>query len=314
MRRSRRIFLTAALTALSLGVCLAQYERGRGRGRGFFSGDHGPLVQTEGGETVNEDTVRTARETARHSVEMPDWTNEPAYDRDVFTFARIIFKSRPGRPSWLGWVNDYPDSDLNLSYRLQQLTSLKVNPDGRVMKLTDPDLFNYPFIFAAQPGGMELRDEERSVLRKYLLGGGVFMVDDFWGDAAWQNFEAEMKLVLPERAWIDLPIEHPVFHSVVNLRGPVQALQVPSLPLWQRGYDPEDPESNSSVFRGRGSREMHVRAWLDDRQRIMVIAAHNTDNGDGWEREGENEVYFKQFSEPRAYPLAIDIIFYLMTH
>jgi hypothetical protein len=94
---------------------------------------------------------------------------------------------------------------------------------------------------------------------------------------------------------------------------PSQALQVPSLPLGERGYDPEDPESPASVFRGRGSREMHVRAWLDDRQRIMVIAAHNTDNGDGWEREGENEVYFKQFSEPRAYPLGIDIIFYLMT-
>jgi hypothetical protein len=59
---------------------------------------------------------------------------------------------------------------------------------------------------------------------------------------------------------------------------------------------------------------MHVRAWLDDKQRIMVIATHNTDNGDGWEREGEDEEYFHTFSEPRAYPLGINIIFYLMTH
>src|SRR5438270_8480815 len=29
---------------------------------------------------------------------------------------------------------------FRLSYRLQQLTSLKVDPDGRVMRLTDPDL------------------------------------------------------------------------------------------------------------------------------------------------------------------------------
>jgi len=54
---------------------------------------------------------------------------------------------------------------------------------------------------------------------------------------------------------------------------------------------------------------MHVRAWLDDRSRIMVIATHNSDTGDGWEREGEDEDYFREFSEPRAYPLAINIIF-----
>ena len=65
---------------------------------------------------------------------------------------------------------------------------------------------------------------------------------------------------------------------------------------------------------GEATKEMHVRAWLDDKDRIMVIATHNTDNGDGWEREGEDPVYFQRFSETRAYPLAINILFYLMTH
>ena len=32
------------------------------------------------------------------------------------------------------------------------------------------------------------------------------------------------------------------------------------------------------------------------------------------EREGESAYYFKQFSERTAYPLAINIIFYVMTH
>ena len=59
---------------------------------------------------------------------------------------------------------------------------------------------------------------------------------------------------------------------------------------------------------------MHVRAILDDQGRIMVIATHNTDNGDGWEREGEYEYFFREFSEKRAYPLGINIIFYVMTH
>ena len=60
--------------------------------------------------------------------------------------------------------------------------------------------------------------------------------------------------------------------------------------------------------------EMHVRAIFDNNGRIMVIATHNTDNGDGWEREGEEDFFFHEFSEKRAYPLGINIIFYLMTH
>jgi len=310
---ANRIFiLGSAIIAISLCLSVAQF-RDRGRFR-FSESDSGPLVRTEGGELVNENTVRTARETAPHSVDWPGWTNAPGFDRDVFTFARVIFKSAPGRPSWLGWINDYPDGDLNLSYRLQQLTSLRVNPDGRVLKLTDAALVDYPFIFMSHPERMELNEDEVRALRGYLLNGGALMADDFWGDRDWAGFESVMKRVLPGRDWSELPIEHPIFHCVFDLHGPINSLQVPTLQRWRRDYDPTNPQSPASGFRGRGSEQMHVRTWLDDKQRIMVVATHNTDNGDGWEREGENEVYFQQFSEPRAYPLAINIVFYLMTH
>ena len=47
---------------------------------------------------------------------------------------------------------------------------------------------------------------------------------------------------------------------------------------------------------------------------MMVIFCHNTDNGDGWEREGEYEYFFHEFSEKRAYPLGVNILYYVMTH
>jgi hypothetical protein len=298
---------------LAVGLCFAQFRRRGGRFP-FMEDDNGPLIHTEGGVLVDEDTVRTARETAPHSVVWPDWTNSVGFESDVFTFARIIFKSRLARrPGWLGWINDYPDGDLNLSYRLQQLTSMKVDPNGRVLKLTDPSLIHYPFIFMSHPEGMILKEEEVQALRNYLLNGGALMADDFWGDRDWEAFEEQMKHVLPGRGWTELGMDHKVFHSVFDLHPPMNRLQVPSLPLWAREYDPSNPQATTSAYRGRGSEEMHVRAWLDDKERVMVIATHNTDSGDGWEREGENEVYFEQFSEPRAYPLAINIIFYLMT-
>src|SRR6267143_5607459 len=91
----RKIFLAGAFAALGAGICVAQYERGRGRG-GFRDGGYGESgswVRTEGSGWVNEDTVRTARETITHSTGTPNWTNAPGFEKDVFTFARVIFKS-----------------------------------------------------------------------------------------------------------------------------------------------------------------------------------------------------------------------------
>ena len=130
------------------------------------------------------------------------------------------------------------------------------------------------------------------------------MADDFWGPQEWASFEHEMQRVLPGRTWTELPKEHAVFHCVFNLDK--DKLQVPPIHSYER--------TGSSSRNGEETREMHVRAWLDDKGRIMIISTHNTDNGDGWEREGENQDYFHTFSEARAYPLAIDVVFYLMTH
>jgi hypothetical protein len=303
------IVLAVGATCLA-GMSVAQFPFDNG----FRGVETGSMVQTEGGEWVNEDTVRTARETAPHSIDLPAWTNPTGFEKDTFVFTRNIFQSALGRPAWLGWINDYPDADLNLSARLQQLTSIKADPDCRVLKLTDTALADYPFIFMSHPEGMELRQEEVRALRNYLLNGGALMADDFWGARSWDHFQDEMKRVLPQRTWIELPLEHPLFHCVFDLRGPMNQLQVPTLQLWRRSYDPAEPESLPSAFRGEGSRQMHVRAWVDERQRIMVLAVHNSDTGDGWEREGEDEVYFHLFSENRAYPLAVNAIFYLMTH
>jgi hypothetical protein len=47
---------------------------------------------------------------------------------------------------------------------------------------------------------------------------------------------------------------------------------------------------------------------------MMAIICHNTDLGDGWEREGMDARYFKEFSEKWSYPMGINIVTYAMTH
>ena len=320
MQKFGLIFL---LLPLAAGIVLAQR---RGGWRGWGGGGDSGIVSTEGRVPVDVDTVRTAREIATHSTDTPVWTNQAAFAHDVFTFVRIIYRRAPNGPgisysaSHWGWITDFPDSDLNLSYRLQQVTSIKVDPNGRVLRLTDPALFDYPWIYMVEPGGLLLKDEEVPILRKYLLNGGMLMADDFWGSKQWDNFERQMKRALPEREFVELPMEHPIFHSVFDLKVPKNKLQIPNI---RQGIHSLDPNSRDygvtweyyhDDYDAEGAKDMHVRAMLDDKGHIMIIATHNTDNGDGWEREGEDDGFFHEFSEKRAYPLAINIIFYTMTH
>lgn len=278
-------------------------------------------VRIEGGGTVDEANVRTARETLSHSTMTPVWTNAVGFERDVFTFARLVFRSGPGsRPvrgygPRLGWWVDYPDADLNLSWRLQQLTSVRTDPDARVVRLEDADLHDFPLLYLEHAGYMELSGAEVERLRGYLGSGGALLVNDFWSQREWDGFADEMARVLPGRDWVDLASSHPVFHCVFDLRGPMHEWRVPTMQFWNTEFDPRDPWSPPHrVDRGEGSEEMRVRVLLDEAGRISVLAIHNSDVSDGWEREGESDFYFNRFSERVAYPLGINILVYLMTH
>jgi len=238
---------------------------------------------------------------------VPDWEVDKDFPTDDFTFVRIFYNpSGGGRGSWRV---DWPDSDLNFSFRLQQLTSLKVNPNPVILELTDERLFDYPFVYFVEPGGggggrgvgLNFTDEEAETLRRYLLQGGFAMFDDYWGEAEWEEFDSEMKKVFPDREPQELPLDHPIFHIVYDLK---EKPQVPSIEYGRRGISYERPDA----------KEVHYRAYFDDKGRMMALACHNTDLGDGWEREGEDESYFREYSEKKAYPMGINILFYVMTH
>ena len=302
------------------GICLAQF---RGRpASGISGGAFGKLVQIEGGAVIDESTVRTARETGSHSTDTPTWTNPPGFEKDVFTFVRVLFQSDSsgsgrgrGFGRQLGWWVDYPDADLNLSYRLQQLTSIRTDPDARVVRFTDPTLFDFPLLYMEHAGYMRLSNAEVEALRKYLGAGGALFVNDFWSAQEWEGFAAQIERARPDGSWVELDMDHPIFHCVFELRGPMHRLRVPTMQFWNEGFDANDPRSEPHrVFRGEGSEEMHVRAMLDEKGRIMILVIHNSDVSDGWEREGENADYFDKYSEKIAYPLGVNIIYYLMTH
>ncbi len=278
MNRRRLVVAIALLTLCCTAVAMAQ--RGRsGRYRNMYGEDG--RVQRNG---------------------VPDWKLDDHFRNDVFTFVRIRYQSMRG---W-AWDTDFPDADLNFSYRLQQLTSIHTDPDGVVLELTDPRLFDYPFIYIIEPGHIYLEEEERQALRLYLLNGGFLMVDDFWGQDEWDGLKRELDLIFPDREPRDLPLEHQIFHCVYDLK---ERPQVPAI-----GFAHQMANGQVYSAQGYGTEEVHYKGLFDDNNRMMAIICHNTDLGDGWEREGEDPWYFKEFSEKKAYPMGINIIFYAMTH
>lgn len=233
---------------------------------------------------------------------MPTWEVEPEFADDVFTFIRVKYTSYG---SWDRWQTDWPDSDLNFPFRLQQLTSLKVEPNSRILELTDPEIFRYPFLYMIEPGDLVFQEQEIAALRRYLLNGGFLMVDDFWGEEEWDNFYREIKRVFPDREPLELPLDHPIFHCVYDLK---EKPQIPSINAAQWG------KAQGITWERHDAKEVHYKGIFDDKNHMMVMICHNTDLGDGWEREGEDPWYFQEFSEKKAYPLGINIVFYAMTH
>ena len=255
----------------------------------------------------------------RRSV--PNWTPNREFSHDIFTFVRIQYSSGyggggygsgygRGRGRGRGfsggsWATDYPDSDLNFSFRLHQLTSMEVDPEGVILELTDPELVNFPFIYIVEPGRLVFSEEEVECLRRYLLNGGFLMVDDFWGEAEWDNFYYEIKRVFPDREPVEIGLSHPIFHAVFDLK---ERPQIPNIDLALRG------RSYGITWERDDARQVHYKAIYDNNGRMMAFICHNTDLGDGWEEEGVDEWYFHEFSENKAYPLGINIVFYAMTH
>ena len=240
-------------------------------------------------------------------------------DMSKLNMARVIYDSEGGMGEayyaydgrvWARWETDFPEGDDNFSHRLAQLTRIQTARFASSRMLTAPDLCDFPLLYMSDPGYMVVSAEEKAAFRSYLAKGGFVWVDDFWGDAEWQQFADVMRQVLPGREWRVLTSEHPIFHTVFDLNDGMP--QIPALPFASPGGSTAEAP-NAHKFPAGSLDEPQMRAWLDDDGRIMVLATHNTDVGDGWEREAYGEWYFETFST-KSYMVGVNVVVYAMTH
>jgi len=121
----------------------------------------------------------------------------------AFTLARI--KYRGGGD----WYND-PSIIPNLLKFMRQNTTMNLANDEQHVELMEEALFAYPVVFLTGHGKITFAPDEARRLREYLLGGGFLYADDDYGMD--KSFREEMKKVFPDKQWVEIPFNHPIYH------------------------------------------------------------------------------------------------------
>ncbi|HVV45691.1 MAG TPA: DUF4159 domain-containing protein [Bryobacteraceae bacterium] len=232
-------------------------------------------------------------------------------EKTEWAFARLMYPQarargfgfRRGGGDWREgnsmWTQDYPRADRHFSRALRRLTRIHVRSVEQPVNLDDgDDVENWPWLYAVQVGQWRLTDAQAAKLREYLLRGGFFMCDDFWGEAQWENFMESMRRVFPDRPVVDIPDDDPIFHSVYDLD---DRYQVPGARYIQTGVT-EKCEGCPPRWRG----------IYDDRGRVMVAMTFDSDLGDSWEW-ADDPGYDEKFSA-LGIRIAVNYIVYAMTH
>ena len=213
-----------------------------------------------------------------------------------FYFTRGVYTS-PWR--WNSWAVDFPKADRQFMAAVNTLVDLNAADRENAVRLDDPNLRRFPFLYILEIEGMSLSRPEVQGLRDYLLAGGFLVVDDFWGQYAYANLVQQLRTVLPEYQIVEIPQDHPIFNTVYRIE---EVIQVPNI---GNGY------SGRRTTECRGC-DVFARGIFDDKGRLMVVINGNTDLGDAWEWF-ERPEYPLQYSS-FAVQMGVNFIVYSMSH
>jgi len=149
-----------------------------------------------------------------------------------------------------------PSSLPNLLRAVRERTSLRTTERERVVRPTDPTLWQLPYLYMTGHGNVLFPPDDVRALRAHLEAGGFLHADDCYGMDA--SFRREIAKVVPERPLADVPYDHPIYHVVYDFAsGPPKIHEHDGLPAQGLG-----------LFLGG---------------RLAVYYTYQSDLGDGWE-------------------------------
>ena len=192
------------------------------------------------------------------------------------------------------WLHEFPRAEQNLMTVLRTLTRIDARTDGSlILTLDDPNLFKHPIAMMWEPGFWVMTDAEAQRLREYMLKGGFVIFNDFELDQ-WDNFEAQMRRVMPGGRWIRLDGTHRVFNSFfrvekIDFPHPINHHLFGFRPLYYGLFEDNDPSG-----------------------RLLAIANYNTNLAEYWQMAGTGFMPIDSSNE--AFKLGINYMMYGLTH
>ena len=136
----------------------------------------------------------------------------PAYD---FWFTRLRYDSGD-------WDVDQR-MPANILTSLVDYTNLRVDPEERVIRLSDPSMLTAPFCYLAGHKLVEFSRAEAANFERYVRNGGFVFVDDCNHDIDGlfaRSFERQMTAIFGATALKKLPNTHPIYRSFFSFDGP----------------------------------------------------------------------------------------------
>jgi hypothetical protein len=149
-----------------------------------------------------------------------------------------------------------PSSLPNLLRAIRERTRLRTTDRERAVRLTDPSLWEVPYLYLTGHGNVLFGPEEVRALRGHLEAGGFLHADDNYGMD--RSIRREIAKVFPDRPLVEVPLDHAVYRVVHP---------------FPRGI-PKIHEHDGLPAQGFG-------IFLGDR--LVLYYSYQSDLGDGWE-------------------------------
>jgi hypothetical protein len=168
---------------------------------------------------------------------------------------------------------------------IKENTNIPIDTEEQVIQIMDNNLFQYPFLFATGHGVMKFSVEEKERLRTYLSGGGFLLINDSYGMD--KIIRKEISELFPERELVELPFDHPIYHSYYDL---------PAGPPKIHEHDNKPAQGFGIIINGR----------------VAIYYLYESDIGDGWEDpQVHNDPPEKREA---ALKMGMNILIYALTH
>jgi hypothetical protein len=195
-----------------------------------------------------------------------------------FTIARLKYTGGGD------WYSD-PSSLPNLLEAVNERTTIRAAPREENIEITDPKLFQYPYLYMTGHGRVRFSDEEIKILRDYFAAGGFLHADDNYGMDS--TFREEIQKIFPESPLVELPFDHGIYHSYY-----------------------EFPNGLPKIHEHDGKPPQGFGIFYDER--LVIFYTYECDLGDGWEDpDVHNDPPEKRED---AIKMGINIIVYSLTN